>query len=395
MNHFQIFGSNIICGLLGCAVLGATYMMVVKDRRKATPVDVVRVGYGTVSYSASITGNIRPVRSFGVRSLVSGRVDSIAVSEGMSVDQGVILFKIAPEKTYAAIRRVRTELVSAQSDVQAAKAKWDMSIEEVNRFEYLGAKDLVALKELRNARREAQLSEAQYEGAMEHMFHNRTALHEAGQNLRRTMVRAPEAGTVISINIQAGESITETGNGQTPHMLLADLSKMMMRGWVDEVDIPLISKDQKVEIKLEALPDTLIQGGVSRIARTASSPYGSANDGPVQYEVDVTLRQLPQQVRPGMSAHGKIVTDVRKDILRVPLEAVIENNRVQIVFVVRNDSVHQVVVTTGLSDSFRTEIKEGLQAEDVVVVGDMRTLHQLRDGDKVVIRKIRANDPEG
>lgn len=369
-------------GLSVLAVLGITMQ---QTRRTGMPVDAQRVDIGAIRTSISVAGVVQPARRVTVRTGITGRVTGIAVEEGQQVALGDILLRLDPTKAQAVVRRSEAELASAEADAQAARASLLFNEEKTARLEQLAARDLTAVEAIQQARNQVQVHKARYAAAQERVQQRRAALDAAKDDIAQTVIRAPMAGTVVRLAVETGETVTGSTYGPgTTVMHLADLTSMVVQAAVDEIDLPDIRAGLPVDVRVDALPDTVLTGRVTRLAHTvpADSPAGEGTS--VTFPVEITLTQAPPVVRPGMSAQGRVIIEAREDVIAVPIQAVLEDKAGAFVFrIVDQHLIHRTLVTLGLSDDARVEVRSGLQAGDMIVTGSPRMLKVLKDGDEV------------
>ncbi|MDI7278060.1 MAG: efflux RND transporter periplasmic adaptor subunit, partial [Anaerolineae bacterium] len=186
----------------------------------------------------------------------------------------------------------------------------------------------------------------------------RLALDAARARLEYCTVVAPFAGTVVQVNAREGE----TAYGEKV-IKLADLSTLEVVAQIDELDIAELVVGQEAEVRLDALPGQVLQGRVARI-----TPGATPQRGTVGYEVVIALTPGSAPVRPDMTADLRITTLTHEDTLLVPARAVEMRGRNRYVRVLEGGRTKDVRVTTGLSDADNTEILEGLEEGQQVVV---------------------------
>jgi len=188
------------------------------------------------------------------------------------------------------------------------------------------------------------------------------AVDLARYQLELAILRAPFSGMVAQMNLAPGEA-PPTGE---PAIELMDTSGYTVNLAVDEVDVALLESDQYVEVSVDAMPDTIMTGRVTRIDSVATS-FG----GLVTYGVEVTLDPTTVPIRAGMSATVTIVVDEASDVLRLRNRFIQLNRRTgqASVTVRRGDgTLEEVQVTLGRRNETFSEITSGLQAGDEVVL---------------------------
>lgn len=390
MRRLSLSRSTLIRAGMGTGVIGLLLMGLLQLPRDHLPVDVTPVTTGAIRMKIGVSGVIEPVLSVQITASQSGRVVEIPVGEGQMVREGDVLLRLDPAKADAGVRRADAELASSEAEARAAQATLSLSEEKAGRMERMAAKQLVAIEELQNATNQVQIHAAQYAAARERAQQSRAALDAAHEEVAQTVIRASINGTVTDVGVEVGEMVTGSAYGTGALLMrLIDLSRMRLAATVDETEIPIVRIDQAVDVRVEALGDTLFVGRVIRVARTAVE--GGARDGePVLFPVDIALVNPPEALRPGMSAQGNIVVEERAGVLTIPLQALVSRRDGTAVYRLQETEVQQIRVTTGLSDELCVEIKDGLKPGELIVVGSARALRVLKDRDQVAPTVVSA-----
>jgi multidrug efflux pump subunit AcrA (membrane-fusion protein) len=144
-----------------------------------------------------------------------------------------------------------------------------------------------------------------------------------------------------------------------------DPSRMELKADVDEIDVPGVKPGLKAIIELDALPDLLLEGEVTSISLLATEESGL-----VLYEATIGL-DVPEDsgIRAGMTAASDIIIGERESVLLIPSRAIIQGSSGSpVVHVVVDGQVQERAVVTGLSDGYETEVVDGLNEGDMVVV---------------------------
>jgi RND family efflux transporter MFP subunit len=187
-------------------------------------------------------------------------------------------------------------------------------------------------------------------------------LEDAQADLERAQLRAPIDGTILTVDVAVGQRV----NGeQLTALTLADLTDLELPVHVAEVDISKVEIGQPVKLAVDALPDQLFNGEVSRVA-----PTSEAESGVVNYLVYIQLKdlELADGVRPGMTAVATILGDSPANSWLVPTNALVEFEGETTVRVVRKGQESRIVVTPGASQGEWTVVQSAeLQADDEVV----------------------------
>lgn len=198
-------------------------------------------------------------------------------------------------------------------------------------------------------------------------------------------VTAPISGQIITKNALVGDKI-RAANMTNSLCTIYDLSALVFKMSIDELDIMSVKVGQEVKITADALPDAKITGFITNI-----SLQSTTNGGVTQYPVTVEIKE-PGNLLPGMNVTGEIVTERVSDVVSVPVDALMRGDIVY----VKDESVKEAVgdipagfrevkVETGLSNDDYIEIKSGLEeGQEVYVVRQGGTTVMMMPGGAMV-----------
>jgi HlyD family secretion protein len=195
-------------------------------------------------------------------------------------------------------------------------------------------------------------------------------------------------GVVLTKNVEIGESITSgvsSFNAGTVVFTVADVSKMIVKAGVNEVDIGKIKVGMPVKVTLDAYPKVKFQGRIDRIA-----PAVRIDDKVRVFDVEIRLDAQGRELRSGMTANIEVAGEQKAKVLTVPVESVFQRDDSEIVFVKKKwdpkakpmtkeakadkdawkKSFERRTVVTGLADNSRVEILSGLKAGEEVALED-------------------------
>ncbi|MEJ5198820.1 MAG: efflux RND transporter periplasmic adaptor subunit [Anaerolineae bacterium] len=258
------------------------------------------------------------------------------------------------------IAAARAKVAVAQAQLDALKAPPDA--------------DAVKAAEAKVAQAQAQLdallagpSANDVEAARLSVTLARYNLENAQRALNNTQLRAPIAGTVLSIGAEVGETV-----GAAPIITIADLSASQIRFWVEEGDLMSVAPGNPVKIVFDALPDLTFSGKVLRVDPILVTVDGAPA---VQAWASIDLTEHPVKLLSGLTAEVEIVAGEAKGALLVPVQALRElAPGSYAVFVVKADGQLELrPVTVGLRDFANAQILSGLAKGDVVSTGTVET----------------------
>ena len=311
-----------------------------QTRRNITPtVEVQTVARGSIAREVTMAGSIEPVRTVGVNSQLGGALTTLSAQEGDIVRAGAVLARMDD-------RELAAQLTAAEASLQVAEASFQ-------RAEQLRERKVITLPEYERERTGVAAARAQVEQL-------RTRIGYA-------TVKAPVSGVITEKNVEAGDVV---GNNARLFSI-ADVSELVVRVGVSELDVVELRQNDPVRITLDALRNRELRGRIRRVF-----PAGDPQTRLVPVEV-VLDRESARAARPGFLARVTFALSSRNDVLLLPVGAVLGGQGAQAVFVVDNNTVMRRTVTTGLTSQGRVEIVSGLEEGDqVVVVGN----NSLRDG---------------
>lgn len=161
-----------------------------------------------------------------------------------------------------------------------------------------------------------------------------SALKNAEEQLEWTRILAPISGTVIDLVVEEGEIVVSgrSAFAQGPAiMTIADLSQMIVKTYINEIDIPHVHEGQRVEIRADPYPDKVFEGRVKEISPLAQNRPG---ENVTKFEVQIEVVGSPPELRPGMNVDVDIIVSDRKEVLQLPLETLIEKQKTTVVLTV-------------------------------------------------------------
>ncbi len=367
-------------------------------------VAVVKAARADLSNNLVLTAEFEPFQEVDVMAKVSGYVKQIKVDIGDRVHEGQLLATLEiPEmqddlnRAAAAIDEANAELANARDDLHRAESAHDMAHLSYSRILDVSKKEkgLVPQQEVDEAHSRDLVSEAQVSAAKSHITacEQRIRVSQAEQARIKTLyqyavITAPFTGVVTKRYANTGSLIQSGTASQTQAMPVIRLSEnglLRLALPVPESAVPLIHLGELVDVRVSALNRSF----PGRVARFSEKVDQSTRT--MKTEVDVPNPTLV--LVPGMYAEVNLVTDDRKNVLTVPVEAVDGSGSSARVFTVGlSGSIQIVPVHLGIETAREIEIRSGnLKVSDDVVVGSRSGL---KDGDKVRPKVIQLSaDP--
>ena len=366
---------------------------------------------GTITSTISTNGKIEPTQNFEAHAPAPTTVRKIIVAQGDHVKPGQLLMElddtgalsdaakaqaqvtgaeadlnaIKSGGTHEEVMTTKADLVRAQAELQAAQT----NLKTMQRLAQSGA---ASPAEVQSA--EARLKAAQAQvGLLKQRTGNRyspleqeraqanvaqaKAAYSATQDLlAKSIIRTPIAGEVYSLPVKQGAFV----NSGDLLVQVADLSKVMVRAFVDEPDIGRLAKGQTVLVTWDALPGRTWQGTVTQVPTTVVM-HGSRSVGEVTCEIDNADRKL----LPNVDVTVTIVTSKHDNVVMVPREAIHQSDGHRYVLVVEGDRLVRRDVETSISNLTDIEVTSGVSPGAKLALGAYNNL-PLREGMKVSLQ---------
>ena len=283
---------------------GIVYFMSGNDSAQNTGFATASITRGDLRQVVTATGEIQPLNTINVGSQVSGTIEEIFVDYNSQVKKGDVLLKIEPSVLQASVDEAYASLVSAESQRDYAKSEYE-------RNKILYEKDIIPRADL-------EQSQTTYEQAEQTVNRMKSQYDRAVTNLGYATITSPVDGTVISRQVDVGQTVA--ASFQTPDLfaIAEDLSKMQIETAVSEADIGMITEGQKVTFTVDAYPTQTFEGEVRQIRL---SPTITSNV--VVYTVVIDVDNSDLRLKPGMTAFVTILISEKDDIWKVQNSALI------------------------------------------------------------------------
>ncbi len=351
-------------GVLALVAAGLYFL----NRPSPVEVRLTEVQPGLVEQIAanSRAGTVKACRRSRLSMPQGGRVERLLVDEGDHVEAGQPLLELWNNDLKARLEEVAATLKAREIQASSACHTADLARREARRAESL-AKNRLASEELLDQRqteaRRAALAcdEAR---ALTEQASATLKLHQV--LLDDTLLKAPFAGVVAEVNGEIGEYVTPSppGVATPPAVDLIDDRCLYVRAPIDEVEAARLEVGQPVRITLDAFRGRSFAGELTRIAPFVSELEKQART----VDVDVRFTPPPEDARllVGYSADIEVIIEQHDQVLRVPTETLLQNNRV-LRYDANSQTLQQLTVETGLGNWTWTEIRNGLKAGDRIL----------------------------
>jgi HlyD family secretion protein len=406
---------KLIIATLVLVVIVAIVAIVASRGDDAVTVRTEEVRRRNLVARVSATGHIEPKTSVDISADVSGRIVQLTVEEGDDVEEGDLLLAIDDARFRAALQREQASLADVQAREVQARGRAVQAQRDFERIRDLKQRlpEMVTDSELEAMRTEAEVQTALLESARHGVEMARAGVREAQDQLAKTVIRAPMSGRVTRLNVERGETAV-VGTMNNPGSLLltvSDLSVMEAVIAVDETDVPQITIGDSVAVRIDAFGEREFVGRVTTIGNSSLTPRSElSSDQAIDFEVRVTLDDAEADLRTDLSATADVITDVRTDVLSIPIIALTLVDRdefeampnenlgdipadtaapasrrdgVEGVFLVDGSIVRFRPVEVGIAGDSYFEVLSGLDEGTKIVAGTFQAIRELSDGSMI------------
>ena len=346
----------IICG----ALFSAAYF--VKTNSKSTTTYEIQTAFiSSIEDKTVVTGKVVPEDEVEIKPQISGIIQELFVEEGDKVKEGDLLAKVKVVPNEGSLNSAKGRVASLEIILDNAKIEYD-------RNRSLFKKDIISKQDFQNV----SLS---YNRSSQDLANAKSDLQvillgsAGGSSTANTNIRATVPGTILEIPVKAGDQVVEsnTFNAGTTIATIADLTKMIFEGKIDESEVEKLKIDMRLTVNLGAIQNKDFDAKLKFIA-----PKGNEEQGAVKFKIegDVFLDNSVS-VRAGYSANASLVLE-RKDSIMVISEALLQFDKTTektYVEIEKDDqSFERVDIETGISDGINIEIISGITMQDKIKV---------------------------
>ncbi|TLP82256.1 efflux RND transporter periplasmic adaptor subunit [Maribacter sp. ACAM166] len=352
----------VLIGLLVLGSLWAAAFFIKSNSKSAITYETQKPFISTVEKKTVATGKVVPEDEIEIKPQISGIIEKIYLDEGVEVKAGdlIAVIKVVPneQSLNQASGRVRTaelSLNNAKIEFNRNKTLFDKGVISSQDFNTLQLTYSQAEQEVKNARADYQIIKVGSAG---------------GSSSANTNIRATVNGTILEIPVEEGDQVIQSNNFNdgTTIATIADLSKMIFEGKVDEGEVAKLKVGTPLKITLGALEGEELDAKLKFIA-----PKGLEESGAVQFKIegDVTVND-DIFIRAGYSANAAIVLEKKENILVIS-EALLQFDKttskpyVEISIGSEDEQkFERRDIEIGISDGVNVEIVSGLTENDNV-----------------------------
>ncbi len=349
---------------------------------------------GRIVRAVSAPGDIEPLRKVQISARTSAQIIELPFEAGQDVKAGDIVVRLDDKDLLASLDAAKAGLRGAEARYEGASASQINASLEWERVSKLYETNDVPKTEVDTAEATLRRAEADLSAAEHAIESARADVTRTEETLKYTTIRSQIDGRVTILNGKVGE-IVVTGtmnNAGTVILEIADLSEMLVRAQVDEIDIAKIKEGQAAQVYVNAYPEEAFEGIVQRVALQSQRATG----GTKFYDTEVAVFLGDRSLYAGLSATVDIETETAEGVILIPSQAVMdkrtdelhkdirnsefvqsEKTFTPVVFIFKDGKAIERPVRVGFSDLTQTSITGGLEADEEVIIGPWSQLQKL------------------
>ena len=350
--------------LIGIAVIGILAAVVYFLKKNSTPLktyETETVEKRDITNKVVVTGKVIPQDEIEIKPQISGIIQKVYLEEGVQVKAGDLIatIKVVPNEqslnqARGRVNNAKIALNNTKIEYDRNKSLFDKGVISSQDFNALQLQYDQATQELQNAQADYQIIRVGSAG---------------GSSSANTNIRATVSGTLLEIPVEEGDQVIESNNFNdgTTIAFIADMSKMIFEGEVDEAEVGKLKVGMPLEISMGALQDEKFNAKLKFIA-----PKGVEEEGAVQFRIEGDLAVSDStNIRAGYSANAAIVLEEKKDVLSIK-EALLqfdkETNKPYVEIEIGENEFEKRELELGVSDGIDVEIISGIDENSKIKI---------------------------
>ncbi|MBT9188001.1 efflux RND transporter periplasmic adaptor subunit [Zobellia russellii] len=351
----------ILIGILILGALWAAAFFVKSNSKDAVTYETSNPFISNIEKKTVATGKVIPEDEVEIKPQISGIIQKIYLEEGQKVKSGDLIatIKVVPNEqalnqSRGRVRNAELALNNIKIEYNRNKTLFDKGVISSQDFNTLQLQNDQAVQELENAKADYQIIRQGSAG---------------GSSSANTNIRATVDGTILEIPVEEGDQVIESNNFNdgTTIASIADLSKMIFEGKVDEGEVAKLEVGTPLKISLGAIEGTELDAKLRFIA-----PKGIEETGAVQFKIEGDVEVKDDIfIRAGYSANASLVLEKKDDVLVIP-EALLQfdkkTDKPYVEIETGDQQFERRDIEIGISDGVNVEIVSGLTESDKVKI---------------------------
>ena len=337
---------------------------------------------GSFSKKVDATGEIFATELIDVGAQVSGQIKKLYVKLGDQVKKGDMIASIDSSTQQNSIDNKEAQLAIYKAQLESAKVALNIAKTQFDRENALFAKNATSKQEFESAKNTYSANSAKIKELEAQIKQTNIELSTAKINLGYTKITAPRDGTVVSVQVEEGQTVD--ANQTTPTIVnIADLSRVKMKMQIAEGDITKIKVGTPVEYSILSEPTKKFQTTVSSIdpglttlsdgsygsSSSSKSSYSSSSSSSsaVYYYAQSIVDNKDGILRIGMTTQNELLIANVEDAIIVPSIGIKKDENGTFVYLLKDGKPVKTAVKTGIKDNLDTQIISGINEGDEII----------------------------
>ncbi len=352
---------TLIFGGIAIALIAVLIWFGKKNNKSAISYETEKPFKTNIVRKTVATGKVIPLEEVEIKPQISGIIDEIFIEEGAEVKKGDLLAKVRVVPNEQALTNARGRINKMKLQVDNAKIiynrnkkLYDSGVISRKDFETIELNYNQAKQDLINAQNDYQIIK---KGS------------SSSSGLANTNIRATISGMILEIPVKEGYQVIQSNNfnAGTTIASIADMSKMIFEGKVDEAEVGKLKDGIDIEVALGAIDGKKFPARLTFIA-----PKGTEESGAVQFKIkaDITLDKS-YFIRAGYSANADIVLEKKDSVLSIKeslLQFDKKEDKPYVEVKIGDQEFERRDIKLGISDGINVEIDSGLTADDEIKI---------------------------
>jgi HlyD family secretion protein len=352
----------IIFGLIAIVFI-AVLIWFGKMNTKSTLVFETETAFKTTITKKTVaTGTVEPLEQIAIKPQITGIIDKIYLLEGTEVKKGDLLatVRVVPNEqsllsAKGRVDNTKIRLKNAEIQYKRNKNLLDKGVVAAQDFEQIELTYNQAKQDLINAENDYQIIKSGSSGSV--------------GGFANTDIRAQISGMILEIPVKEGDQVIQSNNFNdgTTIATIADMSKMIFEGKVDEAEVGKIQNGIDLDITLGAVQNKKFSAKLNFIA-----PKGTEQNGAVQFTIKADVKLDDNYfLRAGYSANAEIILQKKDSVLSIEEALLQYDKRTDEPYVEVKTGENQFEKRTlklGISDGINVEVLEGISMDDEIKI---------------------------
>lgn len=328
-----------------------------KSQKKTELFGTEQAYIGNIIQKTVATGSIVPKKEIEIKPQLSGIIDEIYVKAGQKIKAGDLIAKIR-------VIPSMNNLNAAENRVNRAKIALKNAQQTYDRNYPLFKEGIISAQEFQQYNISLENSKEEVSAAVDNLQIVKKGVSTRYGSQGNSLVRSTVSGTVLDVPVEIGNSVIEANNFNpgTTLAFVADLSKMIFKGNVDESEVGKLKLGMDIILNIGAIENETFQANLNYIA-----PKGKDEQGAIKFEIEANVKGKDSVfIRAGYSASADIVLDQRDSVLTIHESLVQFDKEGKSYVEIEKDSqtFERKDIKLGLSDGLQVEVLEGVSLDD-------------------------------